>query len=440
MRKPAFDMSIFKGRRAKLAERTAGAAVVLFAHPEQLRNVDVHHPYRADTNLFYLTGWEEPESVFVFRPGKTPETALFVRPKDPTRETWDGFRYGPEGARAEFAVHEARLIEEFPARAAELLKDCDRVYYHFGDDERHDRQMIAILEKARASQGRTGKGLLPISDSKELLGELRVIKTADDVRFQRQACEISARAHVTSMKFTKPGVNERHIEATIIHSFLMNGAAREGYGSIVASGNGATTLHYRFNDQVCRDGDLLLIDAGAEVPMGFTGDITRTFPVNGKFTAPQKRVYEAVLRVQKNLIEMAKPGTPFKAMMDACVDQLTDELIGLGLLKGTRRENIESNAFRKYYPHGMGHYLGVEVHDAGLYHIDGKPREIEPGMVFTVEPGIYVPSTDSSAPAELRGIGVRIEDNVVVTKTGCEVLTSEAPKEVAELEAIIGRA
>ena len=438
-------MNVFKERRAKLASELASvggaSAVVLWAHPEQLRNDDVHHLYKPDSNLFYLTGWEEPESVLVFRPGMEPESTLFVRDKDPARETWEGFRYGPAAAKSEFGMGETHLMSEFESKFVGLLKGCDRLYYRFGTDQLRDLRMLALMDRVRETHGRSGRGLLPIHDSKELLGKLRVIKSAADVGFLREACEISTRGHVKAMAFTRPGMNERQVMATVLHSFYMDGAAREGYPAIVASGDSATTLHYRFNDQPCRDGDLLLLDAGAETANGYTGDVTRTFPVNGKFSAPQRSVYEAVLRVQKSLIAMAKPGAAFRSLMDHAIEALTDEMRELGLLKGARQELIDSLAFRRYYPHGMGHFLGMDVHDSGLYNVDGQSekhsRLLEPGMCFTVEPGLYVPASDESAPPELRGIGVRIEDNVVVTEAGCEVLTGGAPKEISEIEALM---
>lgn len=440
MRRPAFDMTVFKERRERLAASVPkGSAIILWAHPDFVRNDDVHHAYKPDTNLFYLSGWEEPESVLVIRPGMKPETVLFTRPKDATRETWDGFRYGPDGAKTEFAMDEGALMSTFDQRLPELLKSCSRVYYRFGTLAENDTRMIELLHKTRASHGRTGAGLLPVYDSRTLIGELRVIKTDADVRYMREACEISARAHVRAMRTTKPGMNERQVMANILHSFFLEGAAREGYGAIVAAGDSATTLHYRFNDQPCRDGDLILIDAGAETANGYTGDITRTFPINGKFTAPQRRVYEAVLRVQKSLLAMAKPGTPFKALMDHCAEALTDEMLALGLLKGSRADALSSLAYKKYYPHGMGHFLGLDVHDSGFYTLNGEPRPLEVGMAFTIEPGLYIPAADTSAPAEFRGIGVRIEDNVVITPTGHEVMTSGVPKEIDEIEAIVGR-
>ena len=439
MRRPAYDMNVFKQRRQALAAKTQGSAFIIPAHPEQIRNNDVHQPYRQDSNFFYLTGFEEPESVLVFRPGAHPESVLFVRPKDAARETWNGFRYGPEGTAKEFNIDKTYLIEDFQKEIIELLRPVDRIYYRWNQEPSFDSKMMKILDDARLSQTRSGRGYLPVYDSWEVLGEERVIKTQHDIATMRKACELTSVAHIAAMKFVKPGVNERQVKAVLHHSFLMQGAEREGYGTIVASGAAATTLHYVYNDQPCKDGDLLLIDAGGEYEY-YTGDITRTFPVNGKFTEPQRRVYEPLLKLEKALIERIKPGITFRSMQDTAVEGITQILIDLGLLKGTRQANIESLAFKKYYPHGVSHFLGLDVHDAGLHMIRGEHRRLEVGMAFTVEPGIYIPIDDMSAPAELRGIGIRIEDNVVVTATGCENLTAGCPKEIAEMEAIIGKA
>lgn len=434
-------MDVFARRRRLLAEKAKGGAVILASHPEYIRNNDVHHSYRQDTNLFYLTGWEEPDSIFVFRPGRTPETVMFVRPKDVERETWDGFRYGPAGCAQEFKIDKTYLIEEFEKEIVELLKPVDRLYHRFNVDLDFDRKFLGILESVKRSHGRSGRGHLPVLDSWELIGELRVIKTADDVEAMRKACSITARAHVDVMKATKPGKTERQLLGVFLGSIYNQNADREGYGSIVASGANACTLHYVFNDQVCRDGDLLLIDAGAEARY-YTGDITRTYPVNGKFTAAQRKVYDRVLEVQKDLVAMSKPGLAFKALQETTIERLTDVMIDLGLIKVKRQEAIERLLFKKYYPHGVSHYLGMDVHDTGLYQTLGEnmvSRNLEPGVAFTIEPGLYIPWDDKDAPEELRGIGVRIEDDIVVTSTGCENLTSEAPKEVSELEAIVGR-
>jgi Xaa-Pro aminopeptidase len=302
-----------------------------------------------------------------------------------------------------------------------------------------DEQMQAVLESVKQMQGRTGYGLLPIHDADTMLGELRLVKSEYELTQLREACEISAQAHLAAMRFTRPGVNERQVQGVLAHHFFMNGSAREGYGYIVASGNAATTLHYNFNDQVCKDGDLLLIDAGAEYNY-YTGDITRTFPVNGKFTDEQARVYEGILKLQKQIIDFVKPGIVFKELHDMGTSLLTDLMLDLGLLSGRKEDLIQALAQKKYYPHGIGHWLGMDVHDAGLYFKKGEPRPIEANMCFTIEPGLYIPAEDTSAPQKYRGIGIRIEDNIRVTANGSENMTSSVPKEIADLEKVVGRA
>ena len=439
MRKPNLDMQIFKKRRELLAQKTQGSAVIIPAHPEMLRNNDVHHPYRQDSSLFYFTGFEEPESVLVFRPGLNPEYVLFVRPKDVLRETWDGFRYGQEGAQQAFGVDKTFLITDIATVLPDLLKPVDRVYYKLFENHEFDRVFTEALAKVRLSQGRSNLGLLPIMDSSEIIGEMRLKKAPEEIAWLRKACEITSRGHLAGMKFTRPGVNELQLSGTIEHSFRMLGSPRNGYHPIVASGPSATTLHYNFNDQECKDGDLVLVDMGAEYNY-FTGDITRTYPVNGKFTPVQKRFYQVVLNVQKEILNLVKPGLLFKDLQETAISLLTTGLLELGILRGPKELIIEQARFKKYYPHGVSHWLGMDVHDAGLYKVGGLSRPIEEGMCFTIEPGLYVPLDDTEAPKEYRGLGVRIEDNILVTANGCENMTSLAPKEVSEIEALVGTA
>lgn len=438
MRKPLENPKIFAERRSKLAQKIMGKALIVAAHPEQIRNHDVHYAYRQDSNMYYLTGFEEPESILLFRPGMDPETVMFVRRRDKERETWDGFRYGPEGVEREFRADKAYPIEEFEKVAPELLKGFWEVYYRLYKNLGMDVKVQNVLEKLQTMQGRTGYGLTTILDADELIGEMRLKKSDHDLANLRKACEISAESHLAAMRFTRPGVNERQVQAVLAHHFLMKGAQREGYNHIVAAGNNATTLHYNFNDQECKNGDLLLIDSGAEYNY-FTGDITRSFPVNGKFTEAQAKVYQAVLDVQKKIIEFVKPGIVFKQLHEMGASLLTDVMLDLGLLTGRKEDIMAANEHRKYYPHGIGHWLGMDVHDAGLYYQKGDPRPIEAGMCFTVEPGIYIPADDTSVHASLRGIGIRIEDNILVTPNGYENLTSRCPKEIADLEKVVGQ-
>lgn len=437
MRKPTENPEIFKKRRQKIAAALNGAALIVAAHPEQIRNDDVHHAYRQDSNLYYLTGFEEPESFLIIRPGKSPETVMFVRKKDIERETWDGFRYGPEGTKKEFLIDAVYPIDELQTQGLELLKGYDEVYYRLFKNKEADAKIEKLLLGLKAAYGRSGYGLVTVKDADTFLGEFRLKKDEHDLANLRQACQITAEAHTLAMKYTKPGVNEIQVQAVMANHFYMNHSTRVGYNFIVASGNNATTLHYNFNDQPCKSGDLLLIDAGTEFNY-FSGDITRTFPVNGKFTEPQRKVYEGVLKIQKQLIDFCKPGIFFKDLHEMGASLLTDLMLELGLVSGRKEDVMKANQHRKYYPHGIGHWLGMDVHDSGLYYIKGEPRPLEPGMCFTIEPGLYIPANDTSAPAELRGIGVRIEDNLVITSQGNEVLTAAVPKEIDEIEKIVG--
>lgn len=438
MRRPLENIKIFADRRALVAEKMLGSAMILAAPPEYIRNGSVHYPFRQDSNLYYMTGFEEPDSLFLFRPGMTPESVLFCRKKNPQRETWDGFRFGPEAAQSEFRIDKTYPLEDFETLASELLKGVDQLYYRYYKNPDVDIKIQSVLQNLRTNQGRTGYGLLPVFDSDEFLGEFRVKKTDSDLANHRRACELSSEAHNETMKYLKPGMCEREVHGFFIHQIMKRGAAREGYGSIVAGGANATTLHYVFNDQTLKAGELMLIDAGGEFNY-FTADITRAYPVNGRFNEEQAEVYEGVLNVQKTIIAAVKPGVPFQQLHDMATSLLTDLMLELGLLTGRKDDIIKALEQKKYYPHGMGHFLGMDVHDAGLYFSKkGEPRVIEENMVFTVEPGLYIPQDDQGAAKEYRGIGVRIEDNIRVTRDGHENLTAKAFKEIPDLEKVIG--
>jgi Xaa-Pro aminopeptidase len=439
MRMPLENMQAFKERRNKLAELIPGSALIISSPEETIRNGSVHFSFRQDTNLYYLTGFEEPETIFVFRPGQNPESVLFVRKKDLTRETWDGFRFGPEAAQAQFKMDAVYPVEEFSSKIVELLKPVEKVYFRRLKNRTFDAMMDQAFMDLKVSLGRTGFGLLPVLDADEIIGEIRVKKTDFDLQNHRQACQISAEAHVDVMKYIKPGMSEREIHGYFVYQIMKRGAAREGYGTIVAGGASACTLHYVFNDQILRKEDLLLIDAGAEYNY-FTGDITRTYNIGGTFSSAQAEVYQGVLDIQKDLIKMVKPGLPFQQLHDEGSSRLVDLMLSLGLLTGRKEDIIKAQEHKKYYPHGIGHFLGMDVHDAGMY-FDRKnhnPRKIEAGMVFTIEPGLYIPANDNSVAEKYRGIGVRIEDNILVTTNGYDVLTKDCPKEVSDLQSIVG--
>ena len=437
MRKARINIDIFRNRRRKLAQLIPNCTLILPAWPEYIRNADGHHNYRPESSLYYLTGFEEPESVLVFRPGRTPETVMFVRPKNIERETWDGFRFGLEGAKEVFGYDQTYDWHDFEKLAPELLRGSERVYYTMFRNKEFDEKFGKVMMAINGWRAKLGLGLSPIEDSMPLLGEMRIRKAEDEVESMRRACSITAEAHVEVMKHTKAGVSERALHGLFIKEVMERGAFGEAYGGIVASGNNATTLHYRFNDGILQAGQLLLIDCGAEY-LYYSGDITRTYPVNGRFSTAQKRVYEKVLKLQKELCAMVKPGVLHADLQKKTISRLCEILVEEKALKGTPEEVQRTGAYTKYYPHGVSHLLGLDTHDAGTLVSKGEPRQMEQGWVITIEPGLYFPANDTTIPEELRGIGIRIEDDVLVTHDGQEVMTAGVPKEIEEMEALIG--
>lgn len=429
----------FKERRERLMKASPSSAFVFPSNPEILRNPDVHYAFRQESHFYYLTGFEEPESVLVLVPAKahagTHRAILFVRHRDPEKEMWEGERYGVEGAVRVFGVDEAYPITDLDKKLPELLEGVESIYYRLGLHESNDRRMMAILENARRTQGRSGKALLPIHDPTEVVGEMRLFKSPEEVQFLRRACEISALAHFTAMKEVRPGMSEFEVEALVDYVLRKNGCQRVGYGSIIAGGRNATCLHYRSNNEPLKEGDLLLIDAGGEYGY-YTGDITRTFPVGKKFTPAQGKAYELVLRSQKEAIQMAKPGVTLPEIHQRVCEVLVEGFLSFGLIRGKKEEILASAGFKRFYPHNTSHWLGMDVHDVGLYKKDGQPRKVEPGMVFTIEPGFYVQPNDPAASGEYKDIGIRIEDDILITGTGNENLTRGVPKEISEIEAL----
>lgn len=431
--------SYFKSRRQRLAQAHSGAVFLLPSSQELLRNPDVTFPFRQESHFYYLTGFEEPESFLVLAPqtGKpgAQRMVLFVRKRDAEREMWDGERYGIDGARNVFEADEVYPIDELDQRLPELLKGCEQVFYRIGMSESSDRRVLAALETHRLSLGRSGKSLPPLKDPNEVIGEMRLFKSPEEIELLRKACDITAAAHTAAMKETRPGMNEYEIEALIDYTFRKMGCQRVGYGSIIAGGKNAACLHYRANNEVLQDGDLLLIDAGGEYGY-YTSDITRVFPVGRSFTDAQAKLYDLVVRSQKEAIAMAKPGATLPAIHRRATDVLIEGMLSLGFLKGSADEVFKSNAHRRFYPHNTSHWLGMDVHDTGLYHVGGEPRKLEAGMVFTIEPGFYIQPGDTNLPAGYSAIGIRIEDDILITASGCDILTKAAPKERAEIEAL----
>jgi len=426
-------------RRTHFLSKIKGSVALLVAAPHVIRNNDVYHAYRQDSNFYYLTGLEEAESFCLLDPqSKTPFT-LFLEPRDKTKELWEGKMLGLEGAKEELGAQRALSSKEtslFDEAVIEALLKAESLYYRVGVNPLLDQRVFSLMLKAAKRLGRTGRSLWPIIDPNEILGEMRLVKTANEIACLQAAASITAQAHSDAMRFCRPGMYEFELEAALFHSFRAAGAGRLGYGSIVASGENACVLHYVNNDRKMTENDLILIDAGAEYDY-YTADITRCFPVGTRFTPEQKEVYQAVLLAQKECVAMARPGRTLKEIHEHAVEVLTEELKRLKVLKGSTASLIKSEAYRPYYPHGTGHWLGMDVHDLGRYYEEtySNSRKLKPGMVFTVEPGLYF-GKDSKAPSKFKGIGVRIEDDVLITEKGHQVLTSAVPKEVEEIESL----
>jgi len=431
-------------RRARLAARMQpGSVAVLATAPEVLRNGDSDYPYRHDSYFYYLTGFTEPEAVLVLVAPTADQPArsiLFCREKNPEREIWDGYRHGPEAARIAFGFDEAYPVGELDAQMGKLLANVPALYYALGHSAALDAQVASWLKAVRA-QGRSG--ITAPGSTHHLLGmldEMRLLKDADEQALMGRAAGIAAAAHARAMRFTRPGVFEYEIEAELLHEFRRNGAQFPAYTPIVASGANACVLHYNQNDRPCREGELVLVDAGCELD-GYASDITRSWPVGGRFSAPQKALYELVLRAQEAAFAAIVPGQPYSGMHEAAVKVLAAGMLDVGLLDkqkyGSPEDAIADKAHLQFYMHGTGHWLGMDVHDVGPYRdlsVADKPsRPLLPGMALTVEPGIYVRPAEG-VPEAYWNIGIRIEDDVIVTEDGCRVLSGDAPKGVAEIE------
>ncbi len=433
--------SAFAERRRKLmAQMSANSAAIIPAAKLVARNSDVDYPFRQDSNFYYLTGFDEPEALLVLIPGRADGAVVFFcRDRDPTMEVWYGYRAGPEGVCQNFGADQAYAIGEIDEQMQALLNGIDRLYYAFGTDSQLDQQVQGWLSgiRAQARQGAEAPEELVLLDP--LLHAMRLIKDADEAAVMREAGRISAAAHVRAMQACQPGLTEYQLEAELTHQFAINGCRQAAYPSIVGSGNNACVLHYVENRDVLKAGDLVLIDAGCELDY-YASDITRTFPVSGTFSAEQAALYELVLKAQQVCIDAIQPGVLWHTIHDLSVQVLVEGLVELGLLDGEPGALIESGAYREFYMHRAGHWLGMDVHDVGAYKIDGAWRPLEPGMVLTVEPGLYVAPDNERVEPRWRGIGIRIEDDVLVTEQGYEVLSAGVPKTVAEIEAVMAEA
>ena len=429
--------SYVKRRRQLMRMAGDDAILVLPAAPERIRSRDTHYPYRQDSDFWYLAGFPEPEAVLVLVPGrKHGESILFCRERDPDREAWDGPRSGPEGAVEQFGMDDAYPISDLDEILPGLLEGRSRVYYHFGRDAEFDLKLIGWLNRVRAMVRQGAQPPHEFLELGHLLDELRLFKSTDEIRLMQRAADISVIAHEAAMRASRPGVREYELQAEIERVFRMH-EAEPAYGSIVGAGANACVLHYRANNAQAKDGDLVLIDAGAEY-RGYASDITRTFPANGRFSKEQRALHDLVGAAQQAALAQAKPGIPYEAGHTAAVRTLTEGLLQLGLLKGALEKNISEGRYKRFYRHKTGHWLGLDVHDVGDYRLDGESRLLEPGMVFTIEPGLYIAPDDKSVAAKWRGIGIRTEDDVLVTKDGNCVLTDKLARSADEIEALMG--
>jgi Xaa-Pro aminopeptidase len=464
-------------RRAEFMERLGDTIAIVPAGNEQTRNDDVDHAFRQNSDFFFLTGFPEPDGIAVFDPSHDTDTyVLFVRPRDPEMESWNGRRVGTTGAMEQYNADAAHAISEFPDWIRTRLSDRTDVAFTLGGP--HQAAVLAAMAAARNHGVRLGI-VTPdrLVDPRTILHEMRVVKSSDEIAALRRACHISAVAHAEAMRFTEPGMCERQVQAVIEYVFSAMGSDRIGYGSIVAGGENAVILHYVENDQTLTDGDLLLIDAGAEY-RHLTADITRTFPVNGSFTSPQRAIYDIVLKAERSVIDRCAPGLPFSDMHPYAVGVLTEGMVDLGLLPDATEDAIAKGWYREFFFHGTGHWLGVDVHDAGAYRIDGRGRTLLPGMAFTVEPGVYIApekgtitlshalydpdevlrmtyelgatkakeemarrreeagTFEFEVPGEFLGIGVRIEDDILITEDGHENMSTLVPTDPVDIEAL----
>ena len=432
--------SEYQQRREQLMAKVGSGTAIFHSAPMAVMHNDVEYVYRQDSDFYYLTGFNEPEAVAVFAPHHEEHRfILFVQPKDPEKETWTGYRCGVEGAKEMYGADEAYAIAELAEKLPQYVAKADRIYYRLGRDQDLNNTILSLWQRLMAMYQRKGTGPTAIADTRTLTFAMRSVKSPAEIDLMRQAATISAQAHNRAREFARPGVYEYQVEAEIEHTFRLAGAMGVAYPSIVASGANACVLHYIENNCQIGDNDLLLIDAGCSYDY-YNGDITRTFPVNGKFTPEQKTLYELVLEAQLQAIAQVKPGNSYNASHDTAVSVLVDGLLDLGLLKGDKEEIIKEEKYKPFYMHRTGHWLGLDVHDVGLYkHNEETWQTLQPGHILTVEPGIYI--SPHIKPAEgqpeisdcWKGIGIRIEDDVLVTEDSNEILTADVPKSLSEI-------
>jgi Xaa-Pro aminopeptidase len=428
----------FKKRRKQLMQRIGKGNIALLASSAtKVRNRDVHYPFRQDSDFYYLTGFSEPDALAIFIPGREQgEYILFCREFDEAKALWEGAHAGLEGATGHYQADDAFPIDDLDEILPGMLENKHKVFYPMGRDSDLDHRLLDWINHIR-SQSRSGL-VAPgeLVSLEHILHEMRLFKSPEEVKLMRRAAEVSAQGHIKAMQACKAGLYEYQIEAQLVHHFMHEGLRSVAYPSIVAGGKNACVLHYTENTDKLKNGDLLLIDAGAECDH-YAADITRTFPVSGQFSEPQKQLYQLVLDAQTAAIEQIKPGAPWNLAHDASVEVLTKGLLALGLLEGKLKTLIKKEKFKQFYMHRIGHWLGMDVHDVGDYKVDQKWRLLEPGMVLTVEPGLYISPDCKAVEEKWRGIGIRIEDDLLVTEQGHEILTRHVPKTIPEIEALM---
>ena len=423
--------SIYQSRREAFASKINNGAAIFTSAPT------CEHRYRQDSNFFYLTGFKESESICVIAPDHPEHKfVLFVRPRDRDQEIWTGKRAGVEGAKSDYGVDAAYPLDELDKELPRYFENVEKIYYTLGSGENTDKKAVELLKQFREKRYGSSSGPVSIVDPAEIVRNMRAIKDTHELELIRKAADISAEAHIAAMKAIRPGMYEYEVQAIIEYTFLKNGAAGPSYPTIAGAGANATCLHYEVNDCMIKDGDLVLVDAGADYKH-YTGDITRTFPANGKFSHVQRELYSIVLDAQMAAIEAINPGTKMDEYHEKAVQVIVDGLMDLGLLKSERDKIIEDKEYNKFYMHNSGHWLGLDTHDVGRRKMDDEVRPFEPGMVVTVEPGIYIAEDMEEVDERYRGIGIRIEDNVLVTEDGCEILTEKTPKTIEDIEAIM---
>ncbi|MEI7925072.1 MAG: aminopeptidase P N-terminal domain-containing protein [Chloroflexota bacterium] len=426
-------------RRRLMSQMGRGSAAVFVSAQETTRNGDVDHPFRQDSTFYYLTGFEEPNAVAVLRPGHDEPFVMFVRPHDPEQAIWVGPRAGVEGARATYGADLAFPIEELDERLGGLLSSATTLYFPFGEVEHSNVEPLIsrIVARRRAAAQRGMAPLEAVRDPLPLVDAMRVVKSRAEVAALQAAIDATGAGLLAAMRATRPGMHEYEVQAILEAEYRLAGSPRDGFPTIAAAGEHSCTLHYTANRARIEDGDLLLLDTGAEVDY-YGADVTRTFPANGRFTAAQRDVYQIVWEAQAAGIGRVRPGVTFHSVHDAALKVLVQGLIDLRILRGSVQSNIERDAYRPYFMHGTSHWLGLDVHDAGIYRANGKSTALVPGMVLTVEPGLYLATDAPRVPKRLQGIGVRIEDDVLVTPSGRRNLSGRIPSTVEALEALVG--